>query len=209
MQQVARHQCLIYKGSPAAHLPTLSALIRQNLHQNLRCLYLDRPPMVSGMRAHLFAVGIDVAKEEMTGALVLSSETGYLRNGRFDIDRMLGMIDEALDQALNDGYHGLWASGDMEWEFGPERDFSKLLEYEWRLEDFFRKRPAISGICQYHADTLPREVLREGLMTHQSLFINETLARLNPHYVERESFTSRSSNNAHLDTMIGFLCEGQ
>ena len=207
MQQVARHQCLIYKGSPAQHLPQLSALIRQKLNENHRCVYLNRPPMVTGMRAYLFAARIDVPHEEMKGSLALSSDTGYLMNGRFDIDRMLRTLDDALDQALNDGYQGLWASGDMGWEFGPERDFSKLLEYEWRLEEFFQERPAITGICQYHADILPHEVLRQGLLTHQSVFINETLSRLNPHYVEQEPFTSRSSNNADLDNMISCLCE--
>ena len=207
MQQVARHQCLVYKGSPAAHLPKLSTLIRQKLNENYRCVYLNKPLMVAGMRAHLFAVGINVTQEEMKGSLAMSSDTGYLLNGHFDIDRMLRTLEDALDQALNDGYEGLWASGDMDWEFGPERDFSKLLEYEWRLEEFFQERPAISGICQYHADILPHKVLRQGLLSHQSVFINETLSRLNPHYVEQESFTSRSSNNADLDNMISCLCE--
>jgi hypothetical protein len=207
MQQAPRHQCLVYKGSPAPHLPRLSTLIRQKLNENHRCVYLNRPLMVAGLRAHLFAVGINVPQEELKGSLALSSDTGYLLNGRFDIDRMLGTLEDALDQALNDGYQGLWASGDMDWEFGPERDFSKLLEYEWRLEEFFQTRPALSGICQYHTDTLPPEVLRQGLVTHQSVFINETLSRLNPHYVEQGSVTSQSSNNADLDNMISCLCE--
>ena len=49
------------------------------------------------------------------------------------------------------------------------------------MEEFFQKRPALSDICQYHTDTLPREVLRQGLLTHQAIFKNETLSRLNPH----------------------------
>jgi hypothetical protein len=44
------------------------------------------------------------------------------------IYRMLGILSAAVDQALNDGYQGRWATGDMSWEFGPERDFSKLVE---------------------------------------------------------------------------------
>ena len=207
MRNVARHQCLVYKGSPAPHLPPLSAVIRQKLNENHRCLYLNRPAMVTGMRAHLFAVGVNASQEETKGSLELSSDTGYLLNGRFDIDRMLTTLENALDQALDDGYQGLWASGDMDWEFGPERDFSALLEYEWRLEALFRKRPAISGICQYHGDTLPHEVLRQGLLTHQSVFINETLSRLNPHYVEQESFISRAFKSGDLDNMINSLGE--
>jgi hypothetical protein len=95
--------------------------------------------MVAGMRAHLFSVGVDVPQEEIKGSLALSSDTGYLLNGRFDIDRMLGTPEDALDQALNDGYQGLWATGDMRWEFGPEKDFLKLLDYEWELEEFLQE----------------------------------------------------------------------
>ena len=90
----------------------------------------------------------------------------------------------------------------MSREFGPDRDFSQLVDYEWRLEKFFQTHPRFSGICLYHADTLPREVLREGLLTHQSLFINETLSRLNPHYVEQNSFSAQSLDIAALDKTI-------
>ena len=206
MPQTPRHQCLIYKGSPAPHLPGLTALIQQKLNENYRCLYLNSPAMVAGMRSHLFAAGTDVPKEIMKGSLMLSAESTHLVDGRFNIDRMLEMLDEALDQALNDGYQGLLATGDMSREFGPEKDFSKLLDYEWRLEELFQTQPALSGICQYHADTLPPEVMRHGLVTHPSLFINQTLSRLNPHYVERKSFALQSFNTAALDQTIRGLC---
>ena len=188
MPQISRHQCLVYKGSPASHLPGLSALIRQKLDENYRCLFLHSPAMVTGMRSYLFAAGIDVTKEIVKGSLVLSSNNAHLVEGRFIIDRMLERLEEAVNQALHDGYQGLWATGDMSREFGPERDFSKLLEYEWRLEEFFQTQPALSGVCQYHADTLPREVLRHGLLTHPSLYIGESLSRVNPHHVERNCF---------------------
>ena len=206
MTPIPRHQCLIYKGSPASHLPGISALIRQKLTENYRCLYLNSPSMVSGMRPYLLAGGIDVTKEVAKGSLVLSSGSTHLADGRFNIDRMLGMLEEALGQALHDGYQGLWTSGDMSMEFGPERDFSKLLDYEWQLEEFLQAHPALCGICQYHADTLPCEVLRQGLLTHPTLYINEILSRLNPHYVERASFTAQSYNNTALDKTIRELC---
>lgn len=206
MPPVPRHQCLIYEGSPAPHLPGLSTLIRQKLDENYRCLYLHSSAMVAGMRSNLFAAGTDVTKEVTQGRLLLSSDNAHLVDGRFDSDRMLGMLAEALDQALKDGYQGLWATGDMSREFGPERDFSKLLEYEWRLEEFFQQHPALSGICQYHTDTLPPEVLRHGLLTHSSLYINETLSRLNPHYVPRASFAAQPVNKTALDKAIRALC---
>ncbi|HMV57818.1 MAG: MEDS domain-containing protein [Nitrospira sp.] len=201
-----RHQCLIYKGSPATHFSGLSAVIRQKLTENYRCLYFNTSAMIAAMRPYLLAAGIDIPQEVERGRLVLSSNPTHLTDGHFSIDRMLGMLEEGLNQALQDGHAGFWCTGDMTLEFGPERDFSKLLDYEWRLETFLQSHPALSGICQYHADTLPNEVLRQGLLAHPSLYINETLSRLNPHYVDRESFTAATYHDPALDKTIRALC---
>src|SRR6202044_3799262 len=125
MQQSSRHQCLVYKGSPALHLPALAALMRQKLNERHRCVYLDSPPMVAGMRSYLAAAGVDVAREVEKGSLVLSSDQGHLTNGRFDADRMLRGLEEAVLQSLSDGYQGLFATGDMTWEFGSQKELSK------------------------------------------------------------------------------------
>lgn len=209
MELAARHQCMIYEGSPATHLPTLATSIRQKLEERYRCLYLNSPPMVAGLRSYLFATGVDVHQELLKGSLILSSGDGHLLNGAFDIDRMLKSLNDAVRQALVDGYAGLWATGDMTWEFGPKKDFSKLLEYEWGLEELFEKHEALCGVCQYHTDTLPREVVRQGLLAHRGIFVNDTLSRLNSHYVRRESFATPFQVPADVDHTIDRLTKGR
>jgi len=181
-----RHHCLIYEGAPSRHLTSVAAVVFKKLTQNHRCLYLNSRPMVAGMRSYLAAAGVDVTHEIEKGSLVLSSEQGHLVDGQFDVDRMMDTLAGALDQALKDGYAGLWASGDMTWEMGPDKDFSKLVEYEHRLEEFFHQHPEMGGICQYHADTLPFDVLRQGFRSHPAVFINETLILINPYFVHSE-----------------------
>ena len=187
MEQTTRHQCLIYAGSPSAHLPALASSIRRKLIDNYRCLYLNSPPMVAGLRSYLFAAGVDVPTEVAKGNLVLSSDHSHLQEGRFNVTRMLKLLNDAVEQAVKEGYDGIWATGDMSWEFGPEKDFSKLLEYEWRLEELFLKQPSLSGVCQYHRDTLPSEIVEQGLSSHQAIFINDTLSRVNPRYIPATS----------------------
>jgi hypothetical protein len=207
MEPALRHQCLIYEGAPSRHLQALAALAREKLRQNYRCLYLNSRPMVAGMGSYLAAAGIDVTHEVGHGNLILSSDQQHLADGRFDVERMMHTLEDALHQALRDGYVGLWATGDMTWEMGSEKDFPKLLQYECRLEKFFRGHPELSGICQYHADTLPREAMRQGLLVHPSIFISETLSLLNPHYIHPESLTHAVPENSELDSAIDRLCE--
>ncbi len=207
MEPLPRHQCLIYEGAPSRQLPALAARTVEKLGQNYRCLYLNSAPMVAGMRSYLAAAGVDVAHEVEKASLVLSSDQSHLVGGQFDVERMIRTLEEAIQQALDDGYDGLWATGDMTWELGPERDRWRLLEYEWRLEKLFRTHPQLSGICQYHADTLPRDLMRQGLLGHQSIFVSETLSLLNPHYVLPESFTLGAAENAELDSAVSHLCQ--
>jgi hypothetical protein len=159
--------------------------------------------MVAGLKSRLAAEGMDVEQEIVRGALVLSSEQHHLRGGwEFDTAGMIQMLQRSLEHALRDGFEGLWATGDMTWEFGPARDLSKLLEYEMRLEEFIREHPQMGGICQYHTDTLPREAVRGGVTSHEQLFISETLSMLNPQFLRRHAFDHVVSAGTELDMFI-------
>jgi hypothetical protein len=182
-------------------------MVQDKLKKNHRCLYLNSPVMVAGIRCYLAAIGVDIEHEVEKSSLVLSSDQQHLIGGRFDSNQMLHTLEEALNTALQDGYDGLWATGDMTWELGPQKDFSKLLEYEWRLEDFFQTHPALGGICQYHADTVPREALRQGLLSHPLIFVNETLSRLNPHYLRPGSYSDRAARTPEIEAAIDRLCQ--
>ena len=182
MNPLPRHQCFVYEGAPSVYLTSVARVLCEKLAENWRCLYLNSPSMSEGMRTCLAAHGVDVELATRRGSLVFSSERRQLVHGHFDVETMIKSLADALEQALHDGYAGLFATGDMTWEFGSGADFAQLVEYEWQVEDFLRAHSEISAICQYHADTLPAEVLRHGLATHPEIFINETLSLINPRF---------------------------
>ena len=171
MEPRARHQCVVYDGAPARILPQLAFIAREYLKDNYRCLCLNSPPMIAETRCSLAALDIDVERAIAKGSLVLSSDQSHLADGHFDVDRMLRTLEDAVEKALQDGYKGLWATGDMSWEFGPDKNFTKLVEYEQRLDDLFHKQAALCGICQYHKDTLPKKYLRQGFRLHDDILL--------------------------------------
>jgi hypothetical protein len=182
MDIMPRHQCLVYSGSPNLHLRAVSLMIHEKLKEHQRCVYLNSEPMVAGMRSYLAAAGVDVEHEVRKTNLILSSERPHLVNDRFDIQGMLGALQGELERALRDGYAGLWATGDMTWEMGPDQDVEKLTVYERSLDEFLQTHPQMGGICQYHANTLSKEILDRGVRLHPAVFINETLSILNPQF---------------------------
>lgn len=140
--------------------------------------------MVAGMRSQLAAAGLEPRAHMERGALILSSEQGHLVAGKFDVPRMLRLLRDTLHQALADGYAGLWAAGDMTWEFGSETNWDKLFDYERRLEDFMQANPALSGICLYHRDTLPAQAIETALITHPALYVSASLSQVNSRYYQ-------------------------
>jgi hypothetical protein len=199
----SRHHCIIHEGPPASQLPGLAAVTVKQLGANNRCLFLNSPAMALEFRSSLQAAGLDVAREEEKGALVLSSDQSYLRDGRFEVDRMLGSLKDAVDQALEDGYRALWATGDMMWELGGERNIDKLLEYELGLEEFIRLRPELSGICQYDRTTLPRGAIETALHAHRTVYVNDMLSRTNPFHMRADILRREGqSSGDHVDEML-------
>lgn len=193
LDATARHQCTVYDGPPSRTLHAVVSVLRRQLGAGMRCMYFNTPAMVAGLRSYLSAAGTEVERVLAQGSLVLASDDSHLVAGRFDIDRMIDTLATSLRQALDDGYSGLFAVGDMTWELGAEKDFTKLLEYEWRLEQLFRDQPALSGICQYHRDLMPADAIRSGVRSHASVFISDTLSKVNPHYVPAASVAERAA----------------
>jgi MEDS: MEthanogen/methylotroph, DcmR Sensory domain len=206
-RKTARHQCHIYGGPASRGLTMMAAALMRRLIEGYRCLYLNSPAITADMASYLSAAGTDVERQVKKGSLLLSSDQGHLADGDFEIDRMMDSLEDAVIQASSDGYKGLWAAGDMSWEFGPLENFDKLLTYESHLEDLFARQPGLNGVCQYHAPTLPREALHYGLISHSSLFVNEVLSRVNPLYFRTESLSEiAAADRVKLDDFIAELC---
>jgi hypothetical protein len=203
METGFRHQGFMHHGPPSRHIPMIAAVIKARLEQKHRCLYFDSKQMVAGLRSDLAQIGVDVARETAKNSLVFSSHLSHLSEDQtFDIDRMIAALEDALNQTLRDGYVGLWASGDVAWEFGPKADFGQLVQYEMRLEDFICTHAEISGICQYHAGVLPPDAMQTGREMHPSFFVDETQSRLNPDYRARNRVRPTTSPEITFDLSL-------
>lgn len=201
MLSTCQHECLIYEDSSPQQFRALTPILDRKLKANYRCLYWAHPSMVSEFKSFLVAEGIDVEGGTERGNLLLSSAQDHLLAGwQFDVEKIIEVLSRTLAEALTDGYQGLWATGDIEWEFGPQKDFSKLVEYELRLEHFLGQNPNIGGVCQYRAGILPRDVVRKGLLVHPQLLVDQSSSLVNSWYTPE--FLQGSELDSELDSAI-------
>jgi signal transduction histidine kinase len=181
----SRHKCLLYDGHPSEQLPVVIPFLADGLRTNWRCLYIGSPDLLGMVSTALEVEGIDPAHEVKRRSLILTSDRSHLVDGNFDPQVMIELLCGLIDAAVQDGFEGLCATGDMRWELGKNENFDHLLEYEARLDQLFREKP-LRGICQYHRDLLPGEAIHDAVITHQTLYVGEALTRENVFYVPPE-----------------------
>ena len=78
--------------------------------------------------------GINVDEGEATGQLeVRRWEDAYLRDGRFDQNRMLALIEDVLSKGKEQGYPLTRLVANMEWALEDRPGVEDIVEYETRL----------------------------------------------------------------------------
>jgi hypothetical protein len=178
--QPGDHICTLYR-SPEEQLRAAIEYIREGLERGERCLYICVEHDVATFRRALNVAGIDVLFEEARGAFVLRTKhDGHLKGGAFDPNAMIAMLEDAVQDALDDGFNGLCVGGDMTWLLDEAPGSEKIAEYEAALNHFFHSHRAL-GLCQYHR-TMPATVLDHCLATHPFVRIDGPTLLMNPFY---------------------------
>ena len=111
----------------------------------------------------------------------------YLRDGKFEPNRMIDFVEEACINARAAGFQGLRGTGEMTWHLGSGASLEQLLVYESRLTDDIFSRYPLKGICQYNLRRFSAELLRGILETHPVLLYKDVVCD-NYFYVPREQF---------------------
>ncbi len=179
--QQGDHVCTLF-SSPEEQLTAAIEYIKGGLARGERCLYVCGEHSVREFTAALRSAGINVTAEEKRGALVIvTKESAHLKGGSFDPDKMISLLHVALKDALDSGFAGLCAAGDMSWVLDGAPGSERLAEYEARLNDFYQSNKAL-GLCQYNRNTLPSNVLDHCMATHAYVRIEGPILLENPFY---------------------------
>ena len=185
-----RHMCSIFKGESDQFAAVVPHML-EGLRKNDRCLYIsDRLE-----KADLFERLMDAAplNEEILEARVsfYTSDEVYLRDGRFDKERMLEFLSDERDQALKDGCSGLTATGEMSWASRDVPGVSDIIEYEAMI-NFMYPRSSADLLCQYPEKDLDTATLVKAVMAHPKVIVRGTVCG-NPYYLPPETLISYAS----------------
>ena len=137
-------------------------------------------------RARIGSLGIDLASAEKSGQVeVRPWESAYLREGRFDQDAMLALVEDVLGNGRQRfGLIRFWAN--MEWSLEEFPGVDDIVEYECRLNEVTARFDDVV-VCTYDLNRFSATVVMDILRTHPQVIVGGILQE-NPFYVAPEQF---------------------
>jgi hypothetical protein len=202
--QQGDHVCTLYTTRDE-QLTAAVEYLRGGLSRGERCLYICCEHTPDEFREGLRQAGIDVDADEARGALLLlTKHDGHLKGGSFDPDKMITMLHGAVKDALDAGFAGLCAAGDMSWLLDEADGSERIAEYEARLNAFYPSSRAL-GLCQYNRSKLPSATLDHGLATHPHVRLDGNILLDNPFYEPPEQAAGRRTNGSAFAGKLDWL----
>ncbi|NCN07579.1 hypothetical protein GW933_02685 [Candidatus Falkowbacteria bacterium] len=183
------HLCLIY-NTLSEQFSSIIPFIKIGLDRNEKCIYVADD---NTTEAVIKAMKLDDSKLFLSAIkkgnlLLLTKNETYLKDGYFSPKKMVAFIKKTARTAIKNGYTGLRITGEMTWMFGGDPGSEKLIEYEYKLNDFFEEY-GVCAICQYNQKRFSEELLVDVFKTHPYVIYGKKIIQ-NPIYLSDEEFSS-------------------
>jgi len=128
-----RHICAFFHSSDEEYR-VLLPFIREGIERGEKAFHIVDPKLIDDHSRRLRDAGIDTQATSQRGQLVVKRwQDAYLRDGHFDQDRMLALIEEVLSAGPKEGYSLTRLVAHMEWALEDFPGVDDLVEYETRL----------------------------------------------------------------------------
>lgn len=129
----SRHVCAFFH-TPDEEYRVLLPFIVEGIDRGERAFHIVDPTMRADHLERLNGAGIDVGGAEQRGQLeVRVWAEAYLREGHFDQDAMLALIQQVLEEGPRQGFSLTRLVAHMEWALEDRPGVDDLVEYETRL----------------------------------------------------------------------------
>src|SRR5438132_6001758 len=181
-----RHVCAFFH-SPDEEYRVLLPFIKDGFARGEKAFHIVDPKLREAHRRRLESADIDVAAAETNGQFELCNwADAYLRDGHFDQNRMLALIQEVLEGGRQQGFPLTRLVAHMEWALEDRPGVDDLVEYETRLNYLLPRYPD-PVICVYDLAKFGGNIVVDIMRTHPMIIIGGILQE-NPFFVPPDEY---------------------
>lgn len=131
--QQSRHVCAFFHSRDEEY-EVMVPFILEGIHRGEKAFHIVDPALRGDHVGRLESAGVDTRSLESSGQLALRNwEEAYLRDGHFDQDAMLVLIEEVLQGGKAEGFSLTRLVAHMEWALEDRPGVDDIVEYETRL----------------------------------------------------------------------------
>lgn len=178
--QAGDHVCFLYK-TEEEHRAFLVEYLSGGIQRGEKVLYV--------LDSHTAAVLVDYLHGRVNLTLAIAkgqlrwmqAADAYTPRGRFEPNRVLELWRKEIEEAREEGFPALRATGEMGWARADVPGAERLVEYESRANDTLPKMPVVA-LCQYPTGLFSTETLRAIRQAHPWVVYGGTV-RENPEYL--------------------------
>lgn len=181
-----RHVCAFFNSNDEAYR-VLLPFIKDGFNCGDKAIHVVNPDQHENHLNRLAAAGVDTGMVRQRGQLELRTNTeAYLRNGKFDQDRMLEVFEQLVIGNVSEGFRLSRIVCQMDWVVEQGWHVDEVVEFEARVNEVWaRHEDAV--ICVYDLAKFGGEAIVDIIKTHPMVIIGGILHR-NPFYVRPEEF---------------------
>lgn len=172
----------------------LRSYIREGIDAGEKAIHICDPLLKHDHLQHLERMGVPISDCTRTGQLeVLGWNEAYLKDGRFDGDSMMALLEEAVMTSRAEGFSRVRMMGHMEWALEGRPGAERFMDYEFRVNHLLNRlqQPAI---CVYDLNRFNGAAVMDVLRAHPYALVDGVL-RENPFYVPPEELSTRGSRS--------------
>jgi hypothetical protein len=181
-----QHVCAFF-NSKEEEYRVLMPFIKEGFERGERAFHVVDPEHRATHLKRLGDSGVPVAEAEGRGQLeVRRWQEAYLRDGRFDQERMVELIQEVLREGRAKGYPLTRLVANMEWALEDRPGVNDIVEYESRLNYVLPKYDDVV-VCTYDLAKFNATVVMDIMRTHPMVIVGGILQE-NPFYAPPDEF---------------------
>jgi MEDS: MEthanogen/methylotroph, DcmR Sensory domain len=182
----SRHVCAFFHSADEEYR-VLLPFIKEGFECGDKAVHVVSPNRRGDHLQRLASTGIDPTAAGRSGQLDIriSTET-YLRNGRFDQDRMLEAFEKLASGNAEGSYPLSRIYCQMDWVAEGRSYIDNVIEFESRVNDVWRRHDD-AVICVYDLAKFGGETVIDVMRTHPMIVIGGSLQQ-NPFFVPPEEF---------------------
>ena len=169
--QPGDHICCIYENEPQ-HAEILTQYLGDGLRQGQMVLYVYDEHSPATILNYLRTAGLPCDEALASGQLrLVSGEETYLRDGVFDPQHMLDIVQQTVEKAIAQGYPAIRFTGEMNWNYQDVPGMDRFMEYEARINELPLASQTIL-LCLYQRAHTDPEILLDMLLTHPKVAVS-------------------------------------